>query len=214
MFSIFKKKKNEKSSTDNEFLDIEASMYSTEADANSFQDSVNYQNLVYQPLEQDTPKYKAVRNNIGVVIDKDQFGYDVNDFNSNITTYELEKSTDEEKVEVKQEKLEEPKKIYNPIEELMTNDIQDETDTNSSLPVQELYKAGKEEKDFSIFGSKIGPENEKIHEAKKDEEKPVELIEEVRFTPDGHKICPNCATILKADAPICFMCSKSFIKKW
>ena len=64
---------------------------------------------------------------------------------------------------------------------------------------------------FNLFGSRDGVEN--IKEQQSFEEEPVKLIGEVKYTEDGHKICPNCGTILRPDAPICFMCSKSFVLK-
>ena len=67
---------------------------------------------------------------------------------------------------------------------------------------------------ISIFGSNDGVTNKNNYTSSNQfEEQKQELTKEVEYTSDGNKICPNCGAILKPDAPICFMCSKSFILK-
>lgn len=227
LFSFFKKNKTEENkSSDNEFLDIETSMYNTEAQSQIFQEQIDYQNLVYNPPLNNVASYKANRNNIGVVVDKDQFGYNLNDFNSDIKTYELEKTSDEEMVEVHNNiespisvdsvPEEETKEILFPIEEdeikIVEYDQVDEANVIFSDITNKVNDV-KVEDEFSLFGSKDDIGEKKDYENTNYAEEPVKLNEDVKMTKEGYKICPKCGTILKPDAPICFMCSNSFIQK-
>lgn len=220
LFSFFKKNKEQKINTsDNEFLDIEASMYDTEDNSPKFEDNVNYKNLIYNPSSNNVSKYKAVRNDIGVVIDKDQFGYNINDFNSNIKTYELEKNSDEEKLQIDSKEDYVQQNNYSSIEEVdNTIDILSEENDNimSQKEVEKIEHNEQikvSENEFSIFGSVDNIIKEIKHDPINSNEAPSELIKNVKFTKEGYKICPNCGTILNPEAPVCFMCSNSFIKK-
>lgn len=227
LFSFFKKEKvGENKSSENEFLDIETSMYNTEAQSEAFQEQIDYHNLVYNPPQNNVTSYKANRNNIGVVVDKDQFGYNLNDFNSNIKTYELQKDGDEETVELHNNiaspisldsiSEEETKEMLVPIAEeeikIVENDQTDEANVIFSDITNKVNDV-KVEDEFSLFGSKDDIGEKKDYENTNYEEEHVKLNEDVKMTKEGYKICPKCGTILKPDAPICFMCSNSFIQK-
>lgn len=170
LFSIFKKNKNTNSASDNEFIDIETSIYETKAEQNNFTDNVNYKNLVYTPLKKDVETYKANRTNIGIVVDREQFGYDLNEFNSNITTYELTKNGDEEKIPFDSKHVEESPDNNISLEELkpdvdMEASVLNEQDNYTVNSIEE--KSNSEDnnvdkkKKFSFFGFKKTKNKEK-----------------------------------------------------
>lgn len=103
-----------------------------------------------------------------------------------------------------------------------TNNNINNSSINNNVPTENTVKEksssvfvdSNEPIGISIFGSNDGVTNKNNYTSSNQfEEQKQELIKEVEYTSDGNKICPNCGAILKPDAPICFMCSKSFILK-
>lgn len=222
MFSFFKKKKKEEPVPENNLLEIENSVFNTEAPAPvkpAESDNTDYQSLVYHPPVYDVEPYKvARRERPPVIVDKDQLGYKEEDYHDNISTVEVVKEEHpSETIEIEEEKsMVEPNSspsVLEPIPETNTEEpIKPIESLNTSpINIQPQPNESDASEQFSLFGSVDGPENKK--EQQSIEEEPAKLIQEVKYTEDGHKICPQCGMILKPDAPMCFMCSKSFVLK-
>lgn len=243
MFDIFKKKNQptNESVPQNDFLSNENAAFNTVSSENdSFKDSPDYQSLVYQEPVYNVPKYKASNlSNIGVVVNSTDVGFDKNAINPNIKTIDIPSNEQEElNRSIKTEEPVELLDIFSPadvekedvIPDVLNNNINDNINNNSnSEEIKNSIQAENKEKEknssifmnnnneaigISIFGSNDGVTNKNNYTSSNQfEEQKQELTKEVEYTSDGNKICPNCGAILKPDAPICFMCSKSFILK-
>lgn len=243
MFDIFKKKNQptNESAPQNDFLSNENAAFNTVSSENdSFKDSPDYQSLVYQEPVYNVPKYKASNlSNIGVVVNSTDVGFDKNAINPNIKTIDIPSNEQEElNKSIKTEESVELLDIFSPadvekedvIPDVLNNNINDNINNNSnSEEIKNSIQTENKEKEknssifmnnnnaaigISIFGSNDGVTNKNNYTSSNQfEEQKQELTKEVEYTSDGNKICPNCGAILKPDAPICFMCSKSFILK-
>lgn len=226
MFSFLKKKMDTKQSEENEsnaFLDAQNAVFNTVEPPKPSEDTTDYQAYTYQPPKIDVPVYKARNTNqLGIVVDKDQLGFNIEDINSNLKTLELTSDEgemldlDTKEIEITSEQrenvLEPLPEIESKIEVVESNDSNEFNLSTISEDVS-VNKEEEEEKEFAIFGSSEGPSEAKNFQVDDHVEEKIVLDTDVKFTPDGHKICPNCGTILKPDAPVCFMCSKNFILK-
>ena len=215
MFSFLKKNNKrtnvKKEEVENSFLEVENSVFHTEDSNNTFQDNVDYESLIYQPpVYDDVPKYKARNNSeISVIIDKEQLGFNAEELNKNIKTLEFEPQQGEERIELVPEENE---KFESEINEPVVEAV--------SMPVEDIFlvdnledkEPPEDDKQFSIFGSVEGYTDIKNYADSDYKEEQIELDKDVNYTDDGYKVCPNCGTILNPKAPVCFMCSKSFIK--
>ena len=239
MFDIFKKKNQpiNESVPQNDFLSNENAAFNTVSNEDdSFKDSPDYQSLVYQEPVYNVPKYKASNlSNIGVVVNSTDVGFDRNSINPNIKTIDI--PNDEQEKLNSSIKMEEPVElldIFSPadvekedvIPDVLNNNI---NNNSNSEEIENSIQTENKEKEknssifmnnnnepigISIFGSNDGITNKNNYTSNNQfEEQKQELIKEVEYTSDGNKICPNCGAILKPDAPVCFMCSKSFILK-
>lgn len=99
-----------------------------------------------------------------------------------------------------------------------SNSIFESTDSNdnglSSVSSFNGTTANDELDKLSLFGSKNGVSNMNSYSSSNQfEEEKQELQQAVEYTEDGYKVCPNCGAILNPNAPVCFMCSKSFVLK-
>lgn len=243
MFDIFKKKNQptNESVPQNDFLSNENAAFNTvSSEDDSFKDSPDYQSLVYQEPVYNVPKYKASNlSNIGVVVNSTDVGFDKNAINPNIKTIDIPSNEQEElNKSIKTEEPVELLDIFSPadvekedvIPDVLNNNINDNINNNSnSEEIKNSIQTENKEKEknssifmnnnneaigISIFGSNDGVTNKNNYTSSNQfEEQKQELTKEVEYTSDGNKICPNCGAILKPDAPICFMCSKSFILK-
>ena len=243
MFDIFKKKNhpNNESGPQNDFLSNENAAFNTvSSEDDSFKDSPDYQSLVYQEPVYNVPKYKASNlSNIGVVVNSTDVGFDRNAINPNIKTIDIPSNEQEElNKSINTEEPVELLDIFSPadvekedvIPDVLNNNINDNINNNSnSEEIKNSIQTYNKEKEtnssifmnnnneaigISIFGSNDGVTNKNNYTSSNQfEEQKQELTKEVEYTSDGNKICPNCGAILKPDAPICFMCSKSFILK-
>ena len=106
MFSFFKKKSKEEPNEENNFLEIENSVFNTEApvsvNANNNNETPDYNAFVYQAPTYNVGTYKAARKERPpVVVDKNQLGYKEDDYNDNIPTVEIVK--EEEPVKLMEE---------------------------------------------------------------------------------------------------------------
>ena len=243
MFDIFKKKNQptNESVPQTDFLSNENAAFNTvSSEDDSFKDSPDYQSLVYQEPVYNVPKYKASNlSNIGVVVNSTDVGFDKNSINPNIKTIDIPSNEQEElNKSIKTEEPVELLDIFSPadvekedvIPDVLNNNINDNINNNSnSEEIKNSIQTYNKEKEtnssifmnnnneaigISIFGSNDGVTNKNNYTSSNQfEEQKQELTKEVEYTSDGNKICPNCGAILKPDAPICFMCSKSFILK-
>lgn len=212
---FFRKKKEEEDVEQSTLLDIENAAFNTVVPSEPTREDNSYQDYVYNPPKIDVPTYKA-RNtrDLGVVIDSEQLGFNKGDLNANLKTIEFE-TGDNEEISLPVDEIERKEEIT-PIEE-QPLDIE-VVDLDYSEPVAvnfstDLSFNNEEVEKFNIFGSEDGPSEAKSYSAQDYQEKPVELIQEVKYTEDGYKICPDCGAILNANALVCFMCSKSFVLK-
>lgn len=239
MFDIFKKKnKSAKESVpQNDFLSNENAAFNTTSSSDdSFKDTTDCKSLVYQEPVYNVPKYKASNlSNIGVVVNSTDVGFDKNAINPNIKTIDIPSNEQEElNKSIKTEEPVELLDIFSPadvekedvIPDVLNNNI---NNNSNSEEIKNSIQAENKEKEknssifmnnnneaigISIFGSNDGVTNKNNYTSSNQfEEQKQELTKEAEYTSDGNKICPNCGAILKPDAPICFMCSKSFILK-
>lgn len=212
MFSIFKNKKEESTDQGNTFFDVENSVFNTEDTPNSFEDNTNFSEFIGPHSDNvEIPKYKAKRNeDIGIVIDKDQIGFDINTMNKNIKTVELETSNEEEIIDLGVDPI--SVDTINKVPELNLDKVIEEIIPKKDEKVVKKYDE-KEDVKLTLFGSGDVEKNKKQYTESDHLEEKLELIGEVKFTKDGYKICPDCGAILNFDAPVCFMCSKSFVLK-
>lgn len=239
MFDIFKKKNQptNESVPQNDFLSNENAAFNTvSSEDDSFKDSPDYQSLVYKEPVYNVPKYKASNlSNIGVVVNSTDVGFDKNAINPNIKTIDIPSNEQEElNKSIKTEEPVELLDIFSPadvekedvIPDVLNNNI---NNNSNSEEIKNSIQTKNKEKEknssifmnnnneaigISIFGSNDGVTNKNNYTSSNQfEEQKQELTKEVEYTSDGNKICPNCGAILKPDAPICFMCSKSFILK-
>lgn len=238
MFDIFKKKnKSAKESVpQNDFLSNENAAFNTTSSSDdSFKDTTDCKSLVYQEPVYDVPKYKASNlSNIGVVVNSTDIGLDRNSLNPNIKTIDIpsdeqkeldmaiENSPLVEETPIELIDVSEPTKEEMAVPDVFTPEPKDNAEVENKI-----YKSSTNDRDIlkgnnknnaavniSIFGSSDGITNKNNYTSSNQfEEQKQELIKEVEYTSDGNKICPNCGAILKPDAPVCFMCSKSFILK-
>lgn len=243
MFDIFKKKNQptNESVPQNDFLSNENAAFNTvSSEDDSFKDSPDYQSLVYKEPVYNVPKYKASNlSNIGVVVNSTDVGFDKNAINPNIKTIDIPSNEQEElNKSIKTEEPVELLDIFSPVDvekedvipDVLNNNINDNINNNSnSEEIKNSIQTENKEKEknssifmnnnneaigISIFGSNDGVTNKNNYSSSNQfEEQKQELTKEVEYTSDGNKICPNCGAILKPDAPVCFMCSKSFILK-
>ena len=231
MFDFLKKRTDNKpAENQNDFLNIENSAFNMQSESQSFSDNPNYQSLVYQEPVYDVPKYKAGNlNNLGVVVDSDAIGFDKNTINPNIKTIEIPNNEDEpqgtdiisEPIITEKTEPVELIDIMDPINDFVIPPLVEDNSTISlNIPLQdnskipEIPKESEEVDKISLFGSNDGFTNvNKYSSLNQFEEEKKELIKEVDYTKDGYKICPNCGAILNPNAPVCFMCSKSFVLK-
>lgn len=226
----------------NDFLSNENAAFNTvSSEDDSFKDSPDYQSLVYQEPVYNVPKYKASNlSNIGVVVNSTDVGFDRNAINPNIKTIDIPSNEQEElNNSIKTEEPVELLDIFSPTSTATNDDvipevtIDDSTNNNvnnninnslinNNVPAENTVKEksssvfvdSNEPIGISIFGSNDGVTNKNNYTSSNQfAEQKQELIKEVEYTSDGNKICPNCGAILKPDAPVCFMCSKSFILK-
>lgn len=213
MFSIFKKKNQKQDNKDkNTFLEVENSVFYTEDTSKSFEDNTNYSSFLNDSNDySEVPKYKAGNNkNIEVVIDKDQIGFNINDMNKNIKTLKLENSDEEERIDLEVDPF--PIETENDVPELKLEDSAKKLDNKKSEETKKSEdKKAKKNIKISLFGAKDEEKKKKEFTKEHYQEEKLELVEEVKFTKDGYKICPNCGAILNPDAPVCFMCSKNFV---
>lgn len=237
MFDFLKNKKNKKNTeVPNEFLNIENSVFNTEADGQTFSDNADYQRYVYQEPIYNIPKYKAENlRDIGVVVDSDQIGFDKSTINPNVKMIELPNNEESNEPIVFEEPIEEISREYTkngeeekeilPVSEIAEPISVHKVQTNQNNSIFQNVKITpdsakktdsisfvEDEEKISLFGSKDGYTNKiEYSSLEQFEEEKKELQQEVEYTKEGYKICPNCGAILNPDAPVCFMCSKSFI---
>lgn len=228
----FLKKKNKKTEevqeTTNDFLNTEKSLFDTQEKSinNSTSEVPDYQSLIYQPPVYNAPKYKAGNlNNIGVVVDSNAIGFDKNTINPNIKTIEVVEKEDEEDNGITNEIIDnvpimdsseqvELVEVIDPIEVKEEKNIKEQPSIFQNLPIQQEVQKEEENPKISIFGSSNGVTDVSSYSTDSQfQEEKKELVKEVEYTNDGYKICPNCGAILNPNAPVCFMCSKSFVLK-
>lgn len=265
MFNFFKKKEvKQPEENTSDFLDNEKSIFDTQAAVEKpISEVPDYDSLIYQPPVYNAPKYKAQNmQNIGVIVDNNEVGFDPNAFNTNVNTTPISNDENSGGIVVNDFSKNSNDNINNvninttnnntevldifdtvePIQDtslpIPDSSINDKTSNmsifeqpvsmppkeninhnNISIPNNNSTEANNNDEDstvgISIFGSNDGTvtnvntysSNNQFEEAKK------ELTEEVEYTKDGYKICPNCGAILNPSAPVCFMCSKSFVLK-
>ena len=164
---------------------------------------------------------------MGVVLDSDAIGFDKNAINPNIKTIEYENNDNKNDNDIENNIIVEEtiqKNVIDPIEPIVSIEPTADNKENISIFDSSIKEESKnipvsskkedDEKKFSIFGSVDGVTD--LNKYSKDDhfvEEKKELIKEVEYTKEGYKICPNCGAILNPNAPVCFMCSKSFVLK-
>lgn len=216
MISLFNNKKDNNKPEPNSFLENEKSVFETESSNDtSFNENVDYDSLIYQPPVYDTPSYKAQNmQNVGIIVNKNELGFDENALNSGINTIDFKKY--DEKPEPLIETIDEITFNEEIPEQLEIINFDESNSDNKKIEETVLKQENDEEARFSIFGADNVPVETKFYSAEQNiaTEHPQKLNNtNVKFTEDGNKICPNCSTILNPEAPICFMCSYSFISK-
>lgn len=223
MFDIFKKKKDSNVlEPQNDFLSNEHAAFNTKSDqSNVFVDNTDYSGFTYQEPVYDVPEYKAQNlSNLGVVVDSTAVGFNKDALNPDIKIIDIPNNDELNDANEYEEPIEllnivEPQvSINNSIKETAPekHSIFEEPKVEKDVPV---YKSERsKEPSISIFGSNDGVTNVNNYTSNNQvNEQKQELISEVEYTSNGYKICPKCGTILSPDAPVCFMCSKSFVKK-
>ena len=318
MFEFLKPRAKQEDEVQNDFLNIENSVFHTQAAVNTFKDNTDYQSLVYQEPTYDVPDYKAANmNNIGIVVDSSQIGFNQNTINPDVKIVQLSDNDedgglieldsneeildfdysdannsnpsvnssifsvtptvpssvdtsisvgkeDQSNIEVVNggsdsgdfdiiedyvhtaEPPELPSIFASPyppemlqqnvdspnIENIPNSQNAVESDVSSNMvgassifqsytssdsglsSVSNVVTSSEDTDKLSLFGSKDGVTNVNSYSSTNQfEEEKLELQQAVEYTEDGFKICPKCGAILNPNAPVCFMCSKSFVLK-
>ncbi|MBE6138202.1 MAG: zinc ribbon domain-containing protein [Firmicutes bacterium] len=214
------------------YMEDQKAVFDTKGDKEKTKQQENYDQYVMRKKDySNVPKYKAFdEKSVGVVIDKDQLGYQ--QLNECVQTVEIEK---ENLYSDLQEIVSNP-----PIEsshELQHKSIDDKTletelPHNSEVDVIEVENNEivisdiseeriEKDKKLSIFGNSDEPIKAKVYDIKETpitenvdiidiEFKKEELKPEVKLNEQGQKICPKCGAPLDPRAPVCFLCGHKF----
>lgn len=224
MFEMFKKKNKEEAlEPQNDFLSNEIAAFNTKSDNHDiFVDSTDYSSLTYQEPIYDVPEYKAQNlSDLGIVVDSTAVGFNKDLINPNVKIIDIPNSEEndnlmnisqnEEPIELLEVSTPEIIAVEPTVENELPNIFKEPVLTHENVSTEMKHN---DEPSISIFGSNDGVSNINNYTSNNQiNTEPQELISEVEYTSNGYKICPQCGTILNPDAPVCFMCSKSFVKK-